>query len=249
MKPVAFSPEAFTRARQLADGFAARSRRPELNRAAPLRAEVSKEGTAEIYLYDAIGGWWSGIDAEWFRRELEAVKGAKRLNLFVNSPGGDVFEAKTMLSLLERFDAEKVVYVDGLVASAATFLVMGANRIVTVPHGTWMIHNAWGIAAGEAKSMRAYADLLDMVTGDIAGIYERHTKQPLEKLRGLMDAETWMTAEQAKELGFTHAVGTYREDNATPVPGGDDAAAKTTALLAKTRAQVAAFHAQLSRKN
>lgn len=247
MKTFAVSPESFARARQLADGFASRLHRPAMHRVAvPPRAELAEDGSAELYIYDAIGGWWGTLTADSFRQTLEGLKGAKRVNIFVNSPGGDVFEAKAMLSQLERFDAEKVLYVDGLIASAATFLAMGADRIVTAPHGTWMVHNAWGIAAGDARAMRDYAELLDLVSADIAGIYARRTKQPLAALQKLMDAETWMNAEQALELGFTDKVGTYRDDTA-PAPAETAAAAKLrqmTGLLEATRAQVAAFGAQ-----
>lgn len=247
MKTFAFSPESFARARTLADGFASRLHRPSAHRAGAPRAVLDAEGTAEVYIYDAIGGWFGTLTADSFRETLEELKGAKRLNIFVNSPGGDVFEAKAMLSQLERFAAEKVLYVDGLIASAATFLAMGADRIVTAPHGTWMIHNAWGMAAGDAQSMRDYAELLDLVSADIAGIYARRTQQPLAKLQKLMDAETWMNAEQALELGFTDKVGTYRDDTggaAEPAPAETEAAArKTVDLLEATRAQVAAFEA------
>jgi len=247
MKILAFSPEAFSRARALADSFAARLRRPALNRAAQPKAAIDAQGTAEIFIYDAIGGWWGSLTADSFRETLRNVEGAKRLNIFVNSPGGDVFEAKAMLSQLERFPAEKVVYVDGLIASAATFLAMGADRIVTVPHGTWMIHNAWGIAAGDAGELRKYAELLDMVTGDIAGIYARRTKQKLEKLREMMDAETWMTADEALAHGFTDKVATFHEDiAAAPVQPEGGAAAKATSLLVSTRARLEAFKAQQS---
>jgi ATP-dependent protease ClpP protease subunit len=248
MKTFAFSPEAFARARTLADGFASRLHRPAMHRAANPRAELAGDGSAEVYIYDAIGGWWGGLTADSFRQQLESLKGAKRLNIFVNSPGGDVFEAKAMLSQLERFDAQKVLYVDGLIASAATFLAMGADRIVTAPHGTWMVHNAWGLAAGDAQAMRDYAELLDLVSADIAGVYARRTKQPLEKLQELMDAETWMNAEQALELGFTDKVATFRDDTAPAEPAPEDTAAaaqlrQTVGLLEATRAQVAAFEA------
>lgn len=243
MNPLNFNSEAFKRARSMANGLAPRLRKPEMNGRGGVVAAA--DGVRELYLYDAIGGWWGGISADWLRGELDAMRGStKRLNVFVNSPGGDVFEAKAMFSLLQRFPSEKVVYVDGLAASAATFLVMAADRIVTAPHATWMIHEAWGGAYGNAKAMREYADLLEMVTGDIAGIYERRTKQPLDKLRELMAAETWMTADQARELAFTDSVATFDQDNApAPEPAEETSAA---AVLTATRARLAAFRAQQS---
>lgn len=248
MNPLSFSPEAFEKARRIADGLAAKLRKPALNRASGVLA--AEGGVGELYLYDAIGGWWSGITADWMRRELDALKGStKRLNIFVNSPGGDVFEAKAILSLLQRFPGEKVLYVDGLIASAATFIAMGADRIVTAPHATWMIHEAWGMAGGNAKAMREYADLLEMVSGDIAGIYAARTKQSLAKLLELMAAETWMTATEAKDLGFSDTVATFAEDNAEPEPQKDGEAAaqlvrSTTAIIEANRAGLTAWKAQ-----
>lgn len=246
--PLNFNTEAFNKARALAGGLAAKLRKPELS--GQSRVLAAAEGVRELYLYDAIGGWWSGITADWLRRELDGMKGSTtRLNIFVNSPGGDVFEAKAILSVLQRFKAEKVLYVDGLIASAATFIAMGADRIVTAPHATWMIHEAWGGAWGNAAAMREYADLLEMVSGDIAGIYATRTKQPVAKLKELMAAETWMTADEAKDLGFTDSVATFDQDNAEPAPAPEkdnEKSGDAAALLVAAQARLAAFRAQRS---
>lgn len=255
MNPLNFHPDALQKARAIADGLAAKLRKPEMHRKSGVLA-AADEGVSELYLYDVIGGFWGGIDAEWLRSRLDTLKGAgtKRLNIFVNSPGGDVFESKAMLSLLQRFKAEKVVYVDGLIASAATFVAMAADRIVTAPHATWMIHEAWGWAGGNAKAMREYAELLEMVSGDIAGIYAARTKQPLAKLLELMAAETWMTAAEAKDLGFTDSVATFDEDHSAPAKDDGQAAAKlvrhTAAIIETHRASLTAFRAQqIAHKN
>ena len=211
--------KAFSHARALASVFAKHQRQPTPKNAA-------KPGTAELFVYDIIGSDWfsEGVTAKSVRDFLKTNADASRLNIFVNSPGGDVFEAKAIFSQLDRFAGEVVVYVDGLAASAATFLVLAADRIVTAPHATWMIHEASSIAWGPADELRAMAEVLDQLSGDIAGMYAARGKKKSDHFRDLMKAETWLTAEQALELGLTDKVATFDEDN-----GGTDPAPNETA--------------------
>lgn len=211
--------KALTHARALAAAMSKHQRKPTPKAAA-------KPGTAELFIYDIIGSdWWSeGITAKGVRDFLRSNADASRLNIFVNSPGGDVFEAKAIFSQLDRFAGEVVVYVDGLAASAATFLVQAADRIVTAPHATWMIHDASTVSWGNADEMRAIGDVLDQLSGDIAGMYAARGTETAAKFRELMKAETWLTAEQAKELGLTDAVATFDEDNGGGPPAPSETA-------------------------
>lgn len=218
---MSFSPsKALTHARALASVLSKHQRQPTPKNAA-------KPGTAELFIYDIIGSdWWSeGITAKGVRDFLRNNSDASRLNIFVNSPGGDVFEAKAIFSQLDRFDGEIVVYIDGLAASAATFLVLAADRIVTAPHATWMIHDASSIMWGNADEMRAIADVLDQLSDDIAGMYAARGKEKAAKFRELMKEETWLTADQALELGLTDKVATFTEDNGGADPAPDQTAA------------------------
>jgi ATP-dependent Clp endopeptidase proteolytic subunit ClpP len=163
----------------------------------------------ELYLYDAIGSdWYGGIGAKdvvQAVKEIEAA-GASKLNIFINSPGGDVFEGTAIYNALARFKGTKHVTVDGLAASAASYIAMVGDTITTAFNAMWMIHHPWGLVIGNATQMRETAEMLDKVGGTLIDTYARRTKQSVDDLRAWMDAETWMTAAEAKDRGFTDTV-------------------------------------------
>lgn len=174
----------------------------------PLLAQAG-DGQASLYVYEQIGeDWWTGegVTAKRVADALEAAKGAKTLNIYVNSEGGDIFEAKAIYAQLRRFDAERVVYIDGLAASAATLIAMAGDRIVTAPAATWMIHEVWARTAGRAQDLRDLADVLDLENKAFAETYAARTKQPVDDVLAWMAAETWMDAKTAEERGFTDEI-------------------------------------------
>jgi ATP-dependent Clp protease protease subunit len=171
---------------------------------AAFRAAV-KDDEATIYVYDAIGGWWGGVDAQEFVKELAGIK-AGTIHLRINSPGGDVFDARAMQTALRQHKAKVIAHIDGLAASAATFLAMGADEIEMAEGGFWMIHNAWGFTIGNVNDHLEAAAMLEKVDGTIRADYSRKTGKPDDEVRALMDAETWMTAAEAKEAGFVDRV-------------------------------------------
>lgn len=190
--------------------------------------DKAKQNVGNLYIYSMIGSSWfeDGVTAEGVRAALETLKGIKTLNVFINSEGGDVFEAKAIYTQLKRFAAEKVVHIDGIAASAATFIAMAGDKIVTAPAATWMVHEAWTLAMGNACDLRDSADLLDMMNEDIAGIYSKRTGRSMDDMRSVMAAETWMNAQQALDAKFTDEVASYDD------PEEDTAAAATTLKVA-----------------
>ncbi len=207
MKPVA-------KAHEIAARFTAR-----LGKVPPLFAKKAESTRGSLYLYDVIGAdYYGGISAQMVVDALAALKkdGCTALDLFINSPGGDVFEAKAIVANLQRFEGEKVVYVDGVAASAATFIAMVGDRIVTSSMGTWMVHEASCFAFGRAADMRAMADVLDMQNQDMAAIYARQTGKTVEEMLAVMNAETWMSAQEALDAGFTDEVS--KPEEAAPAP-------------------------------
>lgn len=185
--------------------------------AARFRAEAKGDGlfskvsadVGELYLYDSIGeDWWSGggITAQKIVDALKAMEGVKTLDIFINSPGGDVFEAKAIYENLRRFDAEKVVHIDGIAASAATFIAMAGTKIITASPATWMVHEVSAFAWGRAAEMRAMAEVLDIENRAIASIYAARTGKTEAEMLDLMAAETWMSAKDALAKGFTDEV-------------------------------------------
>lgn len=193
---------AFDIARQ----FAARHREATGRQA--FHAEVVGERGA-LYLYDLIGqDWWTGegITGKSVQLAIDGMKGAKALDVYVNSPGGDIFEAKAIYAQLRRFNGERVVYVDGIAASAASFIAMAGDRIVTAPAATWMIHEVWARGGGTAADHLALAEVLDMENRTFAETYAKRTGQKIEDVLAWMAKETWMNAAEAKERGFTDEI-------------------------------------------
>jgi ATP-dependent Clp protease protease subunit len=198
------------------------------------RAEMSG-GRGALYIYDVIGeDWWTGggVTAKSVQAALDGMKGATALDVYVNSPGGDIFEGKAIKAQLDRFPGEVVVHVDGIAASAATFIAMAGDRILTAPAATWMIHEVWAGAVGRASDMRAMADVLDMENGTFAETYAKRTGQSVEDVRAWMAAETWMTAADAKARGFTDEISEAQSSD-----GGADVAALLNNLSATLRAR------------
>lgn len=157
----------------------------------------------EVRIYDAIGAW--GITAENFVRDLGKIT-AKTINVRLNTPGGEVFAGTAIHNALLEHPSRVVVHVDGVAASAGSFIAMSGDEIRMADNAYMMIHNARGGVMGEAEDMRRYADLLEKMNNAIAGMYERKTGKPRDHWRGLMDAETWFTAEEAKAEGLADAV-------------------------------------------
>lgn len=179
----------------------------QANLTKPKTFEVKAESDADeatIYLYDAIDPWW-GVDAQSFVTALQGIE-ASTIHLRVNSPGGDVFEARAIKTALEQHKASVKVHIDGLAASAATFIAMAGDEIEMAQGSFFMIHQAWSIAMGNANDFRDTANLLEKIDSQIVNDYAKRTKQDTEQLANWMQAETWFTADEAKEHGFVDSV-------------------------------------------
>lgn len=170
----------------------------------PLNYKMNtKAERGEIYLYDIIGsGWFGGISAKQFATDLKGLGSVKTIDLRINSDGGDVFDGRTMYSLLAEHSARIVVHVDGLAASIASLIAMAGDEIRMADGSFMMIHNAWGVAIGDAAEMRRMSDLLTSVSATLIDTYAARTQSEADKVKTWMDAETWMTAAEAKERGF-----------------------------------------------
>lgn len=170
------------------------------------RAEAGDEPTsAELLLFAAIGDWeeMGEVSAKGFARDLAALPSSvKRLDIHINSPGGSVFEASAIYSRLADHRSQKIVYVDGLAASAASIIAMVGHKIYIRANANMMIHLPSGFAMGNADDMRTIASALDSVTESMINVYARRTNLDREELRSLMAAETWFSPQEAVEKGF-----------------------------------------------
>lgn len=158
---------------------------------------------AEIWLYEEIGAWGTG--AKQFIDELKNVK-AKNINLHINSPGGDVFDGVAIHNALKRHPAKKNAYIDGLAASISSVIALAADKVIAAENAMYMIHDPWGFTAGNSEDMRHYADVLDKVRDAILTSYCSKTGKDEEEIKELMHAETWMTAQEAFDMGFVDLV-------------------------------------------
>jgi ATP-dependent protease ClpP protease subunit len=162
---------------------------------------------AELYIYGIIGSDWDPDDvtAAAFVRALAEIT-APAIDLHINSRGGSVWDGVAIYSALLNHAATVDVTVDGVAASAASFVAMAGDTVGVEKPATMMIHDAWGLAIGNAADLREVADVLDQLSDQIAGIYADHAGGTAETWRTRMQAETWYTAAQAVEAGLADRV-------------------------------------------
>lgn len=168
-----------------------------------LRLELDGD-IAHLYVYDVIDAWW-GASAQKLVTAL-AEAGGRDVHLHINSPGGDVFEARAMASALVAYTGQVVSCIDGLAASAATTLALAGNEVRITEGGLFMVHNSWTLAWGNKTELRDTADLLDKVDQSIAGDYVSKTGKALQDIVTWMDDETWFSASEALAAGFVDSV-------------------------------------------
>tara|TARA_R100000654_G_scaffold6055_2_gene16178 strand:- start:5434 stop:6468 length:1035 start_codon:yes stop_codon:yes gene_type:complete len=159
--------------------------------------------TADVYIFDEIGTY--GVTAQEFINDIKDLKDLP-LNLRINSLGGDVFDGMAMYNVIKRREAKTTVYIEGIAASIATIIALGADEVVMAENSLFMIHNAWGGTMGEAKDMRKTAETLDKISGELTDIYRKKTGLSYDVLSEMMDEETWLNAEEAFELGFVDTI-------------------------------------------
>jgi ATP-dependent Clp endopeptidase proteolytic subunit ClpP len=159
--------------------------------------------SATLYLYDEIG--YFGVTSAEFVRELNRVN-TNQINLHVNSPGGDVFDAVAIYNALKTHRASVNVQIDALAASAASFIAMAGDQISIARNAEMMIHDAHGLAIGNSADMRDLATRLDQVSDNIADIYAQRTGKPVATWRKAMKAETWYSASEAVKAGLADSV-------------------------------------------
>ncbi|MCL7774800.1 ClpP-like prohead protease/major capsid protein fusion protein [Pasteurella multocida] len=156
--------------------------------------------TAEISIYDEIGGW--GISAKAFAKQLKDLGNVKKINLHIHSPGGSVFDGMAIFNLLNNHTAKKIVYIDGLAASMASVIAMVGDVVIMPENAMMMIHKPWGIQGGDAEDMRKYADLLDKIEETLISAYTKKTGKSAEELAEMLAEETWLSGQECVEHGF-----------------------------------------------
>lgn len=174
-------------------------------------AKTDDKDEATVYLYDTIvstddeAEWWGGVSPQAFVKALGEIT-AGTIHLRVNSPGGSVFAGRAMEQALREHSAKVIAHVDGLAASAASFVIMGADEIRMAPGSFLMIHKAWTFTWGNEDDLIKQAGVLGQIDASLAKTYATRTKQPVDDIAAWMAAETWIEADRAVELGFADQV-------------------------------------------
>jgi ATP-dependent protease ClpP protease subunit len=153
----------------------------------------------DLQIYDV-------IDEVTAQKVKAMAVGKLPLTVHINSPGGNVTDALAIYSILRKYPGYITAIVDGLCASAATFVALAADEIVMAEHSLMMVHNPWTAASGDANKMRKTADTLDVCSREMAALYTERTGLSGEKVTAIMEAETWFNAYEAVEAGFAHRV-------------------------------------------
>jgi ATP-dependent protease ClpP protease subunit len=184
-------------------------------------------GATQVYLYDYIGGW-DGVKAADVVLMLSGIEGP--IDLHINSGGGSIFEGAAIYNAFLNYDRTKgavTSYIDGVAASAASFIALAGREVVCEATATVMVHDGSGGAIGTADTLREVADLLDMLSNTIAAIYARKAGGSAAEWRAVMqDGDTWYDASAALDAKLVDRVA-----NGDPPPDEDDPAEDASNVL------------------
>lgn len=176
-----------------------------------VRAATNPQGgrAGEVFIYGYITGYKlldNDVEPKEFKDEIDALGDIETLYVRINSPGGNVFAGNAIYNILKRIDAEVIVTIDGLAASAASVIAMAGDRVVIAKNGVLMIHDPWALAVGNSKELRKVADTLDTIHKGLVAVYQEKTGLPKDEIIAMMEQETWMDAETAKKKGFVDMI-------------------------------------------
>ncbi|EOP4746979.1 head maturation protease, ClpP-related, partial [Escherichia coli] len=157
-----------------------------------------------VRIYDEIGGY--GVKASALTDEINACGNASEIHLRIHSPGGDIFEGLAIYNALKNHPAKKIVHIEGMAASMASFIAMCGDHIVMPENAMMMIHAPRGVTAGVSGDVRRFADLMDKLGDTMAETYAGRTGRSKQEITSMMEAETWMDGNECKANGFADEV-------------------------------------------
>jgi ATP-dependent Clp protease, protease subunit len=160
--------------------------------------------STEIVIYDEIGAF--GIPAKAFLDELKALGPVAELTVRINSPGGSVFDGVAIYNALKRHDARVAVWIDGIAASIASMIAMAGDEVVMPENAMLMLHDPSGLVMGTAADMRAMSAALDKMKAGMVSAYRGKSGRDDAEIEALMAAETWLSAQEAVDLGLADRI-------------------------------------------
>jgi ATP-dependent Clp protease, protease subunit len=178
-------------------------------------AAAKKDTVLEVLVYETIGpDYWGdgGVTAKNLAAQIKDAGDFSSIQVRINSPGGSAFEGVAIANLLRAQGKPISVNVDGLAASAASIIAMCGDTISMGTGSMMMIHNAWTVGYGNAQELRKIADTLEKVSTSIAEMYIARTGKSAAEIKSLMDAETWLSAEECVNQKFADSVSEREAD-------------------------------------
>lgn len=174
------------------------------------RVVNAAEGEAEIEIYGTIGADFfameESITAKSFRKRLNDLGTVKNITIRINSGGGSVFDAQAIYNAIHQHPAKVKVIIDGIAASAASWIAMAGDEILMAENGLFMYHLSQGFTAGDRYAHAKSIEIFDKIDGIIADIYAARTGKNRAELLEQMKTETWLTAKEAKDAGFVTGI-------------------------------------------
>ncbi len=167
------------------------------------RIENKTEKEATIYIYDEIG--WFGVEAADFVKDLDEIK-AETLHIRLNTPGGDVFDGTAIANAIKNHKSHTITHIDGLAASIGSIIAIASNETKMAENSFFMFHEAWSWTIGNARTHAEAKELLDKIDGVLAATYAKKTREKEADIKEMMAAETWLTAEEALEMGMIDGI-------------------------------------------
>lgn len=188
--------------------------------------------TADLYIFGEITSWGKCYDSDPDRSAYNIVNelkkiASKNINVHINSMGGDVGEGLAIYNTLKNSGKNVTTYCDGFACSAASVVFMAGSERVMSKESLLMIHNAWMITAGNADQLRKDADDLEKISETMSNAYLEGTSISKDELKTLLENETWISADEAKEYGF-----------ATKVSGGEESDSPKMSAMASVKAKL-----------
>jgi ATP-dependent Clp protease, protease subunit len=162
-----------------------------------------KDSAADVYIYDEIS--WFGVSADQFVKDLQAIK-ADTIRLHLNTPGGSIFDGIAIYNALKQHKAKVETYIEGLAASSGSIVALAGDKVYMAENAFYMIHEPWVLTVGDSAELRKTADLLDKISGVMVNTYMKVSGKDEKQIKQWLQAETWFTAEEAKEAGFVDEI-------------------------------------------
>ena len=181
---------------------------------------LEKSGTeANINIYGDICSWafeeLGEVSSATLSRQLEGLDDVSKINVYINSYGGEVAEGLAIYNALKRHKAKVVTHCDGFACSIASVIFMAGDERVMNDSSLLMIHNAWTYATGNADELRKQADDLDKITQASINAYKANSTLDEEKIQELMNGETWILPNEALEYGFATKINENSSERAS----------------------------------